>query len=272
MVTIPNQTKDVIPKLLIIGFVEIRTKTSYELARLISNNPKATAILYSSGKLLIQGTESNQGHVMQKLGLKIHIPINTPIAQVSGLVVGSDETLKGDTFGGLVVAGVLCDDITREKLSWIVSDSKKIDDKNIPLLAEKIKQIAKYSIKNVYPIDYNNHSQTELMNLLHRQVFLDLNTLSNTSATHIVDKYPGCSVGDIRETKAEDKYVEVAAASIIARDEGLKQLDELTRRLGIQVPKGSTHVKHALEYLKNSKKNPKEFVKLHFKNVQAALL
>ena len=37
------------------------------------------------------------------------------------------------------------------------------------------------------------------------------------------------------------------------------------------VPKGSTHVKEALEYLKKSGKDPKKFIKLHFKNVQKAL-
>ncbi|PLW80163.1 hypothetical protein C0585_03995 [Candidatus Woesearchaeota archaeon] len=270
MVTILNQDKNIILELKKIGFVEIGTKTQYEISRLVCSNPKATAILYTSKKLLIQASKENEEIILEKLGEKSKevdkkekdVFISKTI---SGIAVGSDETLKGDTFGGLVVAGVLCDDITRQKLKELgVDDSKKISDDMIPFLAEKIRKIANYSVQNIYPEEYNKNSQTELMNKLHRQVYLDL----GGKGTHIVDKYPGCRVGDVIETKAEDKYVEVAAASIIARDEGLKQLEELTKKLKFKVPKGSTHVKHALLFLKKSQKNPKDFVKFHFKNVQ----
>lgn len=188
--------------------------------------------------------------------------------------IGSDETFKGDTFGGLVVAGVFCDEKLRERLKLIgVQDSKKLSDNQIILISRKIKEVIgekNYFICNIYPKEYNNHSMTKLMNLLHRKVFdqiIKKKKIDSQRVIHIVDKYPGCNVGNLVETKAESKYIEVAAASIIAREEGLKQIEELSKKLGINIPKGSTHVSEALMFLKNSGKDPKEFVKMHFKNV-----
>lgn len=274
MVSIPNQDESIIKKLMNIGFHKAELKTEYETARMVSLSPKATAVLYKSKKLLIQASEDVQKGILMKLGLKLTETIETisKPRNITGLAVGSDETLKGDTFGGLVVAGVLCNDKQRQELKMQgIDDSKKIDDKKISILADEIRRILpkeNISIKNVYPEVYNNNTQTQLMNDLHKQVFLDV---KQDKTIHIVDKYPGCNVGDIKETKAESKYVEVAAASIIAREVGLKQIEDLSNRLNINIPKGSTHVKEALEYLKKSNKNPKQFVKLHFKNVQKVL-
>lgn len=270
MATIPDQKESIIKKLMEIGFHKAEVKTQYESARMVSLNPKAVAILYKSKKLLIQGSEDAQKKILSKLGIKIKE--ETRPTKIKGMAIGSDETLKGDTFGGLVVAGVLCNDEQRQQLKMLgVDDSKKITDQKIPGLVKDIESVVgkkNISVKNVYPETYNKNSQTQLMNDLHRQVYLDLN---ENKAIHIVDRYPGCNVGDIKETKAESKYVEVAAASIIARYEGLKQIDELSEKLGIDIPKGSTHVKDALLFLKDSKKDPKQFVKLHFKNVQEIL-
>jgi ribonuclease HIII len=274
MVSIPNQDESIINKLMEIGFHKAETKTEYEIARMVSLNPKAVAVLYKSKKLLIQASEDVQKKILMKLGLKLSETIKSEEKprNITGLAVGSDETLKGDTFGGLVVAGVLCNEKQRQELKMCgIDDSKKIDDKKIPILADEIRRILpkeNISIKNVYPEVYNNNTQTQLMNDLHKQVYLDI---KKEGAIHIVDKYPGCNAGDICETKAESKYVEVAAASILAREAGLKQIDELSDKLGIDIPKGSTHVSDALEFLKKSEKNPKQFVKLHFKNVQKIL-
>ena len=87
----------------------------------------------------------------------------------------------------------------------------------------------------------------------------------------VVDKYPGCNVGDVQEEKAESKYVEVAAASILAREAALKQLNYLSVQAGFRTPKGSTHVRLALDELKERKLNLKKFVKIGFSNVKEFL-
>ena len=187
------------------------------------------------------------------------------------IIIGSDEVLKGDSFGGIVVAAVKADEKIREQLTLMhITDSKKISDRLIPVLTSRIKKIAPYSIRNLLPDDYNRLTKTNtvtvLLNQLHKEVKEDLGV-----GYHIVDKYPGCNVGDLMIEKAESKYIEVAAASIIARDEGLKQISFLSKKIGFEVPKGSTHVKEALIRLKESKKNPEFFVKMNFKNVIAIL-
>ncbi len=237
-----------------------KTKTKYEVMRLRGS---AVAILFTSGKLLVQGQAVDRyRNLLVAKGFKEQK--KPEFVKQQGLFIGSDESLKGDTFGGLVVVGVKTDDVIRENLRILgVMDSKKLKDASVPLMAQNIKKIAKVAVRNIYPEQYNRYRLTQLMNKLHKSVASELG-----AGTHVVDKYPGCNVGDIRVTKAESKYIEVAAASIVARDEALKQIRDLNKKLGIYIPKGSTHVKTALELLKKSGKKPEKFVKMHFSNVR----
>jgi ribonuclease HIII len=88
---------------------------------------------------------------------------------------------------------------------------------------------------------------------------------------HVVDKYPGCSAGDLQEEKAESKYVEVAAASVLARDAALKQISSLSAMAGFRIPLGSTHVQLALIELRHRGLSFSKFVKLDFNNVKEML-
>ena len=250
-------------------------ETPYELLRM---KGAITAVLFKSGKLLLQGKDGavekarkmliSEGYAEQK---------KVMFVKETGIIIGSDECLKGDTFGGLVVAAVKADDSIREKLLLLgAQDSKKVKDKDIPELAAAIEQCSDHVVKSIYPEEYNHHAQTALLNNLHMECAELLlgkasQGMPQVKVTHVIDKYPGCAVGDIRTTHAEDKYVEVAAASILARNEGLKQLQMLSSSLGYPVPKGSTHVKDGLLFLKNSGKDPKQFVKMHFRNVQEVI-
>jgi ribonuclease HIII len=263
MVTFENIKKKDLDILLGYGFSEEKPKSEYELARYAG---PCTLVLYKSGKLIIQGSENESirlKKVLEKLGVGKEIA-KTEFKEESGIVIGSDETLKGDTFGGLIVAAVKADDSQREILRKLnVDDSKKIDDKHIPRLAQRIKESVSYSIKNIVPEEYNKAEVTPLLNQLHKGVKEDLG-----QGTHIVDKYPGCMVGDIIVERAESKYLEVAAASIIARDEALKQLKELSEQAGFEVPKGSTHVIEGLRELKKRGLDFDKFVKTGFRNVR----
>ncbi len=187
-------------------------------------------------------------------------------------IIGTDEAFKGDTFGGLVVAGVRADDKQRQALLDLgVQDSKKLSTKKIELLAKSIMEAFPFYYIELSPSDYNQRiaqsGLTQLLNQLHEQCFIELRT---RGSKHIVDKYPGCSVGDIAIVRAENEYAEVAAASIIARYVGLQQFQRLSKLAGFRIPLGSTHVKEALETLKARRLSGREFLKLHFKNVKNA--
>ena len=256
MVVINNVKKSELSNLK--GFVEVETKNDYETIRLRKKGIVLT--LYSSGKLLVQGKDADK--FISKFSVEI---------DKNSIIVGTDETLKGDTFGGIVVAGVRADPVEREKLErFVLGDSKRTDDKVIPILAKKIMGLVKYSIQELKPLEYNDlvkqYGLTRLLNLLHQKCNDELKL---KGSVFVVDKFPGCVVGDKAMFKADEKYVEVAAASIIARYVGLKQIENISKKAGFKIPLGSTHVLSALKRLK--KEEFPEFVKIHFKNVKKVM-
>lgn len=251
------------------GLVKEEAKNIYEEFRLKKGG--VSLILYNSGKLLLQGKKQEVEKVaaeLKKAGVVGGETEKTNFRREQGLVIGSDESLKGDTFGGLIVAAVKADAKLREELIALgVADSKKLSDYEIISLAEKIKKIAPCEIRSILPEEYNQDgSITRMLNKFHQKCAHDLGL-----GIHVVDKYPGCTVGDILEEKAEDKYVEVAAASVLARAAALKQLNFLSKLAGFKIPKGSAHVKLALHELKERKLNFRKFVKIGFANVKEFL-
>ncbi len=294
MVTIAKALPSDLKRIIQAGYLKQSRKTPYESARYHKDG--ITIIYYKSGKLLFQGksdlVEQEAQKLFSKANQKLSKQKNLPSKQTilsskqatqttllstvsssrkstSEWIIGSDECLKGDTFGGIVVAAVKANHQMRDELIKMgVADSKTIPDSKIIPLAEKIKQAVPCEIRSLLPQEYNSKSGnvTTLLNTLHKEVVKDLG-----SGYHIVDKYPGCNVGDCAEEKAESKYPEVAAASILARAAGLQQIQYLSRLAGFQIPKGSTHVKDALQKVKDKKLPFVDLVKLDFKNVHEYL-
>ncbi|MCF7798674.1 hypothetical protein K9M74_02115 [Candidatus Woesearchaeota archaeon] len=194
---------------------------------------------------------------------------------LAGPHIGSDETLKGDTFGGIVVCACYSEG-TEDFLGLGVKDSKKLTNEQIAAIATQLlKQYPqKFAWISLEPKHYNEllrtHNQTQLLNKLHEQVARDLWKRFG-KVPFIVDKFPGCIVGDVAQTQAETLSLAVAAASIVARQKGMEQFAMLRKRAGFTLPLGSTHVAQALSQIIASGKSPSLFVKLHFKNVQQAL-
>ncbi|PIN76728.1 hypothetical protein COV17_01330 [Candidatus Woesearchaeota archaeon CG10_big_fil_rev_8_21_14_0_10_36_11] len=264
MVVFTNVKKELIEKLQ--GFTKNELKTVYEEVRLQKNG--VVLILYTSGKLLLQGETENVAKIadqLQKLGIG-EITKTVSFKKETGSIIGSDESLKGDTFGGLVVAAVRADEKERKLLQELgVADSKKLRDTEIVKIAERIRNVTTCHVKSILPEEYNSFdgNVTLLLDKLHTECAKSLGP-----GKHVVDKYPGCTVGDISVEKAESKYVEVAAASIIAREAALRQINYLSKVAGFPIPKGSTHVRLALHELEERKLDPKKFVKVNFANVK----
>ncbi len=250
------------------GFKEVPVRNPYETKRY---SGPCTVVVYQTGTVCIQGRDREARETLELL--EKGVPLDPRMMKDGRIIVGSDECLKGDTFGGLVVAAVKADETTRKTLRELgVQDSKKIHDKTVLDLAPKIRAVLtsrNYVVLEVFPREYNRYrSQTILLNRLHSRA---IGLLGKTSV-RVVDKYPGCSVGGARRVvKAERSYVEVAAASILAREAGLLQLETLSERAGFQVPKGSTRVAWAVKRLLSEGLDPRDFVKLHFRNVQKVL-
>lgn len=247
-------------------FIDVKCTNPYEIRRM---KGKGVVVLYSTGKLLIQA-DNEQKEKIEKILLGRASKHSYPLS--SNVMIGSDESLKGDTFGGIVVAGVRADAKLRNKLMQIkVQDSKKISNAGIETIAKKLIVILEgnFALRELYPDEYNLiKNQTLLLNLMHKQVIRELRREEEKA---IVDKYPGCKIAlknVVLMHKAESKSVEVAAASIIARYYALKQIKELSKKAGFELPLGSTHVREALLKIKNKGLNIREFAKINFKNVR----
>lgn len=208
--------------------------------------------------------------------------------------IGTDESGKGDYFGPLVVAGVyINNDCIDTFMEMGVSDGKKITNSRVEKLAnwmwehyeENIVMIKK--MPKTYNTDYD-HFQSQGMNLntllasMHVDVIQKLRKSKGVKHA-LVDKF---SYHDIvtsqlvrdkievkLETKAE-RDIAVAAASIIARDTFLTEIDALSKEFNFELPRGATpNVKvaardfirqHGVSALGN-------VAKLHFKTTKDVL-
>jgi len=176
--------------------------------------------------------------------------------------IGTDESGKGDYFGPLVVVGICIDQPMSEKLrSLDVKDSKLLSDKRCRELAIKIREICAGLFEEVelLPDRYNDlyeQFKKEGKNLNHLLAWGHARAiesiLSKVSCSKAVadqfgdDKYilsklmeKGRKIQLLQIPKAE-RYIAVAAASILARDRFLARIEKLGQKYKTILPKGAS--------------------------------
>jgi len=170
--------------------------------------------------------------------------------------IGIDESGKGDYFGPLVIAGVYVARAQEEQLRAAgVRDSKTLSDKKAGELAAQIRRLCPHSVVAIGPERYNSlHDSLKNLNRLlawgHARAIENL--LEKVPCNRVVaDQFgderflksalmaKGRTVTLIQKPRAEEE-VAVAAASIIARAEFLRRLQELSTRSGVSLPKGAS--------------------------------
>ena len=255
--------------------------------------------LYESGKAMFQGTSADVdaamwGTVQQntKESQKEEKKKNAKYHNCSS--VGSDEVGTGDYFGPIVVtaAYVKKEDVERlEKLG--VGDSKKITDDKIKKITPELIKIVKYRSMIVTNKEYNEKYTKELnMNkikaILHNKVLYQLINEEKPNIDYIVvdefareNRYyeylngiPNIQRNITFMTKAEDKNLAVASASIISRYIFLKEFDKLSDSVHIPLPKGAGHdVDKIGEEIveKYGEEKLQEIAKVNFKNTDRIL-
>jgi ribonuclease HIII len=248
--------------------------------------------LYTSGKLTVQGKDKEE-FISFYLEPEIlqSVAYSYPETQIDLTPhIGIDEAGKGDFFGPLCVAGIYASEEQIKQLLKIgVRDSKKLSDKTIGALSQKIKQICPHAIVKISPKRYNElyHNFRNLNRLLgwgHATAISEL--VSKTGCTHVVIdqfaseeivieamKKKNVSVTLIQRHRAEADPV-VAAASILARDAFVFGIDHLSKEFGIELPKGaSPQVIKAGKALvaKFGKEILGDVAKLHFKTTSEVL-
>lgn len=197
-----------------------------------------TITVYQSQKVVFQGKEAEE----------CARPFNlmADIAKPSVDQVGSDECGTGDYFGPVCVCACLIKSSDIPYLNQLnIIDSKRISDADILTLAPKLMRQLTYSLLILEPLKYNQVHQTYNMNaikaLLHNKALLNLQQkIGKLPQLVVIDQFTPVPsyfrylkkepqvIRQIHfETKAEDKFLAVAAASIIGRYTFINKLQQL---------------------------------------------
>lgn len=203
--------------------------------------------------------------------------------------IGSDEVGTGDYFGPIIVTASY---VSRENMSKIealgVRDSKKVTDEKILEIAPKLKDFVPYVSYTLSPEEYNRVGITNMNKvkaILHNKVLSNILKKDTYEYSYIVvDQFALVSkyfehIKDVPEKvtniaftpHAEDKCLSVAVSSILSRYIFLKEMDKLSEKYGMQIPKGAGPVvdefgkkfieKYGFGELKN-------VAKMNFKNTE----
>lgn len=204
--------------------------------------------------------------------------------------IGSDEVGNGSYFGGIVTASVFVRDQADVDflLELGVRDSKKISDKKIRAMAPQIKDRLEYAVSEAIPAQYNQAIASglhikEIMAILHNDA---IGKVSATNPDYVlIDEFAsGSKYSDYLEAsnktiaysdrlrfekKAESKYLAVAAASILARDAFLTQIDTMSDFLHMPIKQGVTaKVKEQIAQLIRMEIDLTQYAKVDFKTTE----
>lgn len=172
--------------------------------------------------------------------------------------IGSDEVGTGDYFGPIVVSAAY---VTKSDISFLeglgVKDSKKLSDEQILKIVPEIIKKIPYSSMVFSNKEYNEKYSSDInMNtikaILHNKVLLEMTSKYSDYDYVVVDQFAKSfvyynylkKVSKVQRnitfvTKAEDKCLSVACASLISRYIFIKEFDALSKRIGMVLPKGA---------------------------------
>ena len=249
--------------------------------------PQATASIYTSGKVLLQGEGAEKyasffGYQVLEENRGQNFPL-----------IGTDEVGNGSYFGGLAVVASF---VTPDQHAFLrklgVGDSKTLTDQKIRQIAPILKEKIQHQALLLSPSKYNEvigdrYNAVSVKVALHNQaiylllqkgvqpekIVIDAFTSAKNYDKYLAQEANRFSNPISLEEKAEGKYLAVAVSSIIARDLFLENLENLGRELGYQLPSGAGTAsdKVASQILQAYGMQGLNFcAKLHFKNTEKA--
>jgi ribonuclease HIII len=210
--------------------------------------------------------------------------------------IGTDESGKGDYFGPLVIAGVWVDEALQESLAQLgVRDSKKLSDRQCRELAAKIKDLCqgKYHVVEISPDRYNKlHEQflAEKKNLNHLLAWGHARAIESVLERQACNQAIADQFGDekyiasklmekgktlrLLQTPKAERFIAVAASSVLARDLFLSRLHQLSNEAGLTLPKGASSavIEAAKKIVQTQGVDAlRKFAKLHFRTTTTVL-
>ncbi|MCM1371254.1 MAG: ribonuclease HIII [Clostridium sp.] len=202
--------------------------------------------------------------------------------------IGSDEVGTGDYFGPIVVTSTY---VSKENIPFLeklgVKDSKKLTDEKILEIVPQIIKVIPYESVIISNKEYNEKYNEDLnLNkikaIMHNKVLMKLKNKGFIYDYIVVDQFclPNTYFKYLNEsnnivknitftTKAEDKCLSVACASIISRYIFIKEFENLSKTVDCDLIKGSSDLvtNQGIELAKKYGFNKlNDIAKLNFKN------
>ncbi|MDR3330421.1 MAG: ribonuclease HIII [Mycoplasmataceae bacterium] len=247
---------------------------------------KKTVSIFKTYKMMIQGPDADQYGKSLIDGANVQ-----EIKKLSSNYIGCDEVGVGDYFGGLITCAVYLEKSNENTLRAIgVRDSKDLTDIQMIMMFPKLIKLVKYAclvyspekyneligkFKNTHAIKTCMHDKTIKQLVKKENLSGDVSVVMDQYASretyysyfkklNIDNPYPITRF----ETKAENKYLAVAAASIIARVAFLKQIEDLSKQAHTRLLLGSSNPKIIGQakqiYLNGGRPLLNKFVKIDF--------
>ena len=286
-------------------FDEFKREKTPQYAILQADDGDTVVTLYNSGKAVFQGRDAdlaadfwietekiNSGtakvtssdNKKEKKEVERKLPI-----RISS--IGSDEVGTGDFFGPIVVSATYVDKANVDFLLDLgVKDSKKMSDSEIIKVVPEIIKKIPYNTFVLTNKQYNEMYSSDMnMNkmkaILHNKVlagfankekypyeYAVVDQFENPRSYYFHLKDASFKVYNITFlTKAEDQCLSVACASLISRYIFLREMDKISKDLGMVLPKGAGDIVNTvrMNIVKKYKKNKlTKIQKMNFKNVE----
>ena len=255
--------------------------------------------LYESGKVMFQGVSADIDANMWA-DIDGSSRINTTKIKeeekkyYNCSSIGSDEVGTGDYFGPIVVSSCY---VSKEDIPFVeslgIKDSKKLDDEKILKIAPEVIKKIKYKSLIMSNSEYNSkysdsYNINKIKAIMHNKVLWRMVHEEKLQYDYIiVDEFarearyyeylqgnPEIQRDITFMTKAEDKNLAVACASVISRYIFLKEFDKICDSIHIPLVKGAgsdvdTIGKEVVETY--GKEKLKEIAKYNFKNTERIL-
>ena len=264
--------------------------------------------LYNSGKAVFQGIsadiDANMWKEMEKhlnpnkkVDMKVagekkneNKKINPKIYNAN--TIGSDEVGTGDYFGPIVVTAAY---VTKDDINFLetlgIRDSKKMTDEHIlKTVPQIIKHIPYYTMmltNEEYNEKYGNVNMNAMKAILHNKVLTEMAKKYPNYDYIVIDQFaekyvyynylkniPNVQRDLTFITKAEVQCLSVAGGAVISRYIFLKEMEKLSKKYNLNIPKGAgSKVDEVGKTIvsKYGQDELKKIAKLNFKNTEKIL-
>ncbi|WP_182200379.1 ribonuclease HIII [Paraliobacillus salinarum] len=273
-----------------------------------AKTPNSSITAYRSGKVLFQGKnpeiEAGKWGDIEETGSfspsnnskpKQHNFMPNP-SLFTQSHIGSDEAGTGDYFGPITVAAAYVEQSQIPLLKELgVKDSKNLTDASITSIARKLLQLElPYSLVILHNPKYNKlqqkgWTQGKMKAMLHNHainqlikkiepvkpdgIIIDQFCEPQVYQRHLQSEKNALQENVYFMTKAESHSIAVAAGSIIARASFVQEMNKLSKKAEMTLPKGaSAKVDRAIATMikKYGRDNLNSFAKVHFANTKKA--